>query len=203
MKLDALHPRNWFRKGAEREDAGSGRHDESRLAAPVPFDVECEREANTLREALEFSGTMDLIYEAMPEQPAECGFKDTRRLDVDIAVDNDAYVVVADVPGLSRVEDNGMGDGDAADLHVQADGKRLSIMGRTRASSRDKGWGWHRMERQPGSFRRILVLPDDAVAEGLSASVNDGVLTVTIPRASSEECVWVPGEEGLRAGCHA
>jgi len=43
----------------------------------------------------------------------------------------------------------------------------------------------------------------DAVAEGLSASVNDGVLTVTIPRASSEECVWVPGEEGLRAGCHA
>ncbi|MBG3877133.1 Hsp20/alpha crystallin family protein [Desulfovibrio oxamicus] len=202
MKLDALHPRNWFRKGAERDNAGSDRRDDDRLAAPIPFDVECSREADALREALEFAGTMDLLYEAIPEQPAECGFKDTRRLDVDIAVENDTYVVVADVPGLSRIEDNGMGDGDAADLHVKTEGYRLSITGRTRSSSRDKGLGWHRMERQPGSFRRILVLPDDAVPEALSASVNDGVLTVSIPRASSEECVWVPGE-APRAGCHA
>lgn len=203
MKLNALHPRNWFRKGAERDDAGSDRHDDGSLVAPIPFDVECSREADALREALEFAGTMDLLYEALPEQPAECGFKDARRLDVDIAVEDDTYMVVADVPGLSRVEDNGMGDGDAADLHVKAEGNRLSITGRTRSSSRDKGRGWHRMERQPGSFRRILVLPEDAVAEGLSASVNDGVLTVSIPRASSEECVWVPGEDAPRAGCHA
>lgn len=203
MKLDALHPRNWFRKGAEREDAGSDRRDDGSLVAPIPFDVECASEEEKLRRLMQLAGAEELMYEVLPGQSPECGFDDTRRLDVDIAVENDTYVVVADVPGLSRIEDNGMGNGDAADLHVKAEGNRLSITGRTRSSSRDKGRGWHRMERQPGSFRRILVLPDDAVAGALSASVNDGVLTVSIPRASSEECVWVPGEEAPRAGCHA
>lgn len=205
MKLDALHPRNWFRRGAEREDAGSGRHDDSRRAAPIPYDVECADEREKVRRLMELAGAEELVYTAMPLQSAECGFEGTRRLAVDIAVEDDAYVVVADVPGLARASD-GNGDGavsDDPDLDVHVDGRRLFITGRMHSSPQDKGRGWHRMERKSGTFRRILVLPDDAVAEGVSTSLKDGVLTVSIPRASSEECIWVSGEDAPRAGCHA
>lgn len=210
MKLDALHPRNWFRRGAEREDAGSDRHDDGRLAAPVPYDVECANEREKIRRLMELAGAEELLYETLPHQSAECGFDGTRRLAVDIAVEDDAYLVLADVPGLVRTADgNGLGDGamsDAPDgnagVDVHVDGRRLFITGRMGPSPQDKGRGWHRMERRTGSFRRILVLPDDAVAEGVSTAFKDGVLTVSIPRASSEECVWVPGE-APRAGCHA
>lgn len=217
MKLDALHPRNWFRRSAEREDAGSDRHDDGRLAAPVPYDVECANEKEKIRRLMELAGAEELLYETLPHQSAECGFEGTRRLAVDIAVEDDAYLVMADVPGLVRASAGDRGNGGADDeshaladapghnagVDVRVDGRRLFITGRMGPSPQDKGRGWQRMERRTGTFRRILVLPDDAVAEGVSTALKDGVLTVSIPRASSEECVWVPGDEGLRAGCHA
>ncbi|MBZ2173198.1 Hsp20/alpha crystallin family protein [Nitratidesulfovibrio sp. SRB-5] len=217
MKLDALHPRNWFRRSAEREDAGSDRHDDGRLAAPVPYDVECANEKEKIRRLMELAGAEELLYETLPHQPAECGFEGTRRLAVDIAVEDDAYLVMADVPGLVRMSagdrgNGGIGDeshtpvdtpGHNAGVDVRVDGRRLFITGRMGPSPQDKGRGWQRMERRTGTFRRILVLPDDAVAEGIATALENGVLTVSIPRASSEECVWVPGEDAPRAGCHA
>eukprot|EP01025_Chloroclados_australasicus_P069662 TRINITY_DN985_c0_g3_i1.p1 TRINITY_DN985_c0_g3~~TRINITY_DN985_c0_g3_i1.p1 ORF type:complete len:229 (-),score=31.05 TRINITY_DN985_c0_g3_i1:219-905(-) len=91
--------------------------------------------------------------------------------------DENQYVVYADIPGLTR-----------EDVKVQVDADNNLIISGERVRSNDKP-----SERFFGKFKRTFVLPQDADIQQISASVDDGVLTVTIKRI-----IETKPEEGVR-----
>ena len=79
-----------------------------------------------------------------------------------------AYVVSAAVPGLAP-----------ADIKVELEGRSLTISGETKAEE-EGGDGYRR--RSFGSVHRSLRLPEGVDADSITASCENGVLTVTIPK---------------------
>ena len=98
----------------------------------------------------------------------------------DVAETDAAYLVSLDLPGLSR---------DAVTLTLE-DGE-LRISGERRAPA-DTAAGtyaaqYHRVERRYGKFFRSFRFKSDLDVEAVSARFNDGVLTVTIPKAAERQ----------------
>ena len=51
----------------------------------------------------------------------------------------------------------------------------------------EKDKHYYRIERQYGEFERILSVPDDGDIDEISANMDKGLLTLTIPRKKTEE----------------
>lgn len=83
-----------------------------------------------------------------------------------------AHIFKADLPGLNKEE-----------VKVQVlEGKTLEISGERKKEEVQKGDTWHRVERSSGSFMRRFRLPENSNVDQVQAQVQDGVLTVTIPK---------------------
>jgi HSP20 family protein len=91
---------------------------------------------------------------------------------VDLLETPDAYVVTAEVPGLST-----------SDIDIRADRDRVTIAG-TRREPAQACEQYHRVERGHGSFSRTFQLPLSIDASRITADLKDGVLTVTCPKAA-------------------
>ncbi|PUZ41761.1 hypothetical protein GQ55_9G530400 [Panicum hallii var. hallii] len=84
----------------------------------------------------------------------------------------EAHVFKADVPGLKKEE-----------LKVEVeDSNVLQISGERNKEQEEKTDTWHRVERSSGRFLRRFRLPDNAKTDQISASMENGVLTVTVPK---------------------
>ncbi|KAJ7542223.1 hypothetical protein O6H91_10G098600 [Diphasiastrum complanatum] len=84
----------------------------------------------------------------------------------------EAHIFKADLPGLKK-----------EDVKVQVeDGRTLQISGERKKEEVEKTDKWHRVERTQGSFLRRFRLPENAKVEEVKAKVEDGVLTVTVPK---------------------
>jgi HSP20 family protein len=106
---------------------------------------------------------------------------------VDIREDADAYVILADLPGI-----------DPAQIELLVEGNELKLAGE-RETADDRGLT--RVERHSGAFARHFLLPEDADAEGISASGANGVLEVRIPRRPQPGSRRIPvGVRPLDAG---
>ncbi len=81
------------------------------------------------------------------------------------------YVLMAEVPGLSR---------DQVEIHAEEN--RVLIRG-DRSSGLVPCEQYHRVERGHGRFQRVFALPEPVDVEGVSADLKDGVLTITLPKA--------------------
>jgi HSP20 family protein len=90
---------------------------------------------------------------------------------VDIRESKEAYLLTADVPGLTA---------DAIDISVK-DGV-LTLKGERSSEKRTGEAGYHRVERTLGTFQRSFVLPKGVSSERIDAAVDHGVLTVSIPK---------------------
>lgn len=76
---------------------------------------------------------------------------------------------------------------DPASLEVQVDKGVLTLAGNRPLSSGPEKATVHISERFDGRFRRVVNLPEDAIAEGITASYRDGVLRVQVPRRSAAQ----------------
>jgi len=86
--------------------------------------------------------------------------------------ENDAsVVVVADMPGV-----------DEKSVEVTLDDSVLTIAGRTHDAA-PAGYRRVYAEFERGDFQRSFVLSDRADAAGIQATVKDGVVRVTVPKA--------------------
>ncbi|KAK7276336.1 hypothetical protein RIF29_17475 [Crotalaria pallida] len=83
-----------------------------------------------------------------------------------------AHVFKADVPGLKKEE---------VKVEIE-DGSVLRISGERNRESEEKTDTWHRVERSSGRFERRFRLPENAKVDQVKAAMEDGVLTVTVPK---------------------
>jgi HSP20 family protein len=59
----------------------------------------------------------------------------------------------------------------------------LTLAGERKSEKEEKDEKFHRIERTYGAFTRSFVLPEDAVAERVSAECKDGVVVVRVAKA--------------------
>ena len=105
---------------------------------------------------------------ALESEPSGAGMF---RPAVDVHENSDAYVVHVEVPGVPRENlDIAMHDG------------ALLIRGRKESVSASGEARFRRVERAYGTFARALQLPRNVDPERISASLNDGVLEVRLPK---------------------
>ncbi|XP_043691493.1 class I heat shock protein-like [Telopea speciosissima] len=84
----------------------------------------------------------------------------------------EAHIFKADLPGLKKEE---------VKVEVE-EGRVLQISGERTKEQEEKNDQWHRIERSSGKFLRRFRLPENAKMDQVKASVENGVLTVTIPK---------------------
>ena len=84
----------------------------------------------------------------------------------------ETHVFKADVPGLKKEE---------VKVEVE-EGRVLQISGERNVEKEDKNDTWHRVERSSGKFMRRFRLPENARVDQVKASMENGVLTVTVPK---------------------
>ena len=89
----------------------------------------------------------------------------------DVKETKDAYLFKADLPGIQE-----------KDLEVTMTGNRLSVSGKREEEKEDKQARYYSYERSYGSFTRSFTLPEGVDVENLRASLDQGVLTVTVPK---------------------
>ena len=89
----------------------------------------------------------------------------------------EAHVFKADLPGVKKEE---------VKVEVE-DGNVLVISGQRSKEKEDKNDRWHRVERSSGQFMRRFRLPEDAKVEQVKAGLENGVLTVTVPKAEGKK----------------
>jgi HSP20 family protein len=85
----------------------------------------------------------------------------------------EAHVFKVDLPGVKKEE---------VKVEVE-DGNVVIVSGDRTREKEDKNNKWHRVERSSGKFVRRFRLPENAKVEDVKAGMENGVLTVTVPKA--------------------
>ncbi|XP_031254840.1 18.1 kDa class I heat shock protein-like [Pistacia vera] len=89
----------------------------------------------------------------------------------------EAHVFQADLPGLKKEE-----------VKVEVEGGSvLQISGERSQENEEKNDKWHRVERSSGKFTRRFRLPENAKMDQIKASMENGVLTVTVPKQEEKK----------------
>jgi HSP20 family protein len=90
---------------------------------------------------------------------------------VDVVEQDQAYLLRAEIPGVSPSE---------IDLQVEND--VLTLRGERKHEAETERDGYRRVERSYGSFTRSFVLPQGTHVEAIEARAENGVLTISIPK---------------------
>lgn len=136
---------------------------------------------NPIQEIERFFGRMSQQFESVSEGMDPGEQVDTwtglfEPMAIDVVEHDEQFVVTADLPGFEtddldiRVTNNR--------LHIEADREELT----------EEETGRHlRHERRYSSLERSVRLPEDVDAEGVEATMKNGVLHVTLPKQHAEE----------------
>ena len=93
----------------------------------------------------------------------------------DVADRGEELVVSVDLPGFSQ-----------DDIDLRVDRQSVTISAEYETEETDDAAQFHRQERQRESVRRQISLPEEVEAQDATASYNNGVLTVTLPKLDPE-----------------
>ena len=85
----------------------------------------------------------------------------------------DGFVVTLEIPGLDREE-----------IDILVEGLCLSLSGTRPEPAPPDCVRWHQMEITHGRFERILILPQEADPERITATYKDGFLFIHVPRGT-------------------
>ncbi|KAK7320635.1 hypothetical protein VNO77_30287 [Canavalia gladiata] len=122
-------------------------------------------------EGFPFSGSVANVPSSARESSA---IANTR---VDWKETAEAHVFNVDLPGLKKEE---------VKVEVE-DGRVLQISGERSREQEQKDDKWHRIERSTGKFLRRFRLPENAKMDQVKAAMENGVLTVTVPKEEEKK----------------
>ena len=95
---------------------------------------------------------------------------------VDIAEEEKAYKIIAEVPGL-----------EPKDIELSVSGDRLVLQGEKREEKEQKDKNYYMSERAYGSFQRAFALPEGIDRDKIAAELAKGVLTITLPKTAEAQ----------------
>jgi HSP20 family protein len=125
------------------------------------------REMMTLREAMD-----QLFDDAFTSPRGGRGVSIVPAVDVYQTADD--VVVKANLPGLK-----------ADDVQISVTSDVLTLRGEYKHEVEQKEATYHILERRSGSFERSVMLPMDVQTDKAKADFEDGVLTITLPKAET------------------
>lgn len=108
-----------------------------------------------------------------PRSPLNGFFAERSFPPLNLWEDEDSLYASCELPGV-KLED----------IEVLVKGRELTVKGERKPTENDQ-FAFHRRERAFGSFRRVVHLSKDIDADKVSASLKDGVLTLTLPKAQT------------------
>jgi HSP20 family protein len=91
---------------------------------------------------------------------------------VDVFEDKESLKIVAELPGLKP-----------EDVKITLENSTLTLRGEKKQVAEEKTERVHRYERSYGSFERSFSLPNTMDTDKVAASFENGVLTITLPKA--------------------
>lgn len=124
-----------------------------------------------MREMVRMSDAMDRLFENFYGR----GWRDNDLFEapsVDMYQTENEIVVKASLPGMK-----------ADDIQISVVGDVLTLRGETKAEEEIKEVSYHIRERRSGSFARSMPLPSAVQADKARAEFENGVLTLTLPKA--------------------
>jgi HSP20 family protein len=100
---------------------------------------------------------------------------------VDIHETPDHLVFAIEVPGFKENE-----------LTLRAENGVLSVEGERKFEDEKKDKNFHRVERAYGRFMRSFTLPANVSTENVKASLNDGILSIEMPKREEAKPKTIP-----------
>jgi HSP20 family protein len=95
---------------------------------------------------------------------------------IDMAEDDEQYTIVADMPGFAK-----------DDIEVYVTDRTLAIEADQREEMVTEEANYIQQERSHQSLSRRITLPNDADTESITASMDEGVLEITVARVEPLE----------------
>jgi HSP20 family protein len=133
---------------------------------------------NPMREAVDLFNEFDRMMES-PMYRSRWGLPmrandvvGSWSLAIDVAEKGDLFTIKASLPGMSP-----------EDLNVTLEDNVLTIQGELREDETIEEETYHIRERRYGSFSRSLRFPVPVNANSIEAAYENGVLTLTVPKA--------------------
>ena len=90
---------------------------------------------------------------------------------VDVADHGDKYEMNVELPGI-----------DKEDINLEVTPHGIELSAEHKETTDEKGKNWLRKERTSSSFYRSFEMPDEVNTDDVVAEMNDGVLTVSLPK---------------------
>jgi HSP20 family protein len=125
------------------------------------------REMMTLREA------MDRLFDEAFTRPLSLSGVSAMPA-IDMYQTDDEVVVKAALPGIK-----------ADDVQISVTGDLLTLRGEFKQENEKKDATYHIREHRYGSFERSIMLPTDVQTDKAKADFENGVLTITLPKAEA------------------
>ena len=95
---------------------------------------------------------------------------------MDLVENDNEYVLRADLPGISE-----------RDVKIELDDNVLRISGERKSEQEERKQGYYRIERSSGAFSRSLTLPEGVDADAVTATFDQGVLEVRVPKPEARK----------------
>ncbi len=96
----------------------------------------------------------------------------------DILEKDGAYYLLMDLPGVKKSE-----------INIEVKGQEILISGERKVEEEFKVSNLVKIERRYGNFERLYAIPDEFIADQISAKYENGVLQIKIPRKKETEAV--------------
>lgn len=91
---------------------------------------------------------------------------------IDISETDKQYLIDVEVPGI-----------DKKDIELNVERNTLTISGERKFEKKEEGRTYHKVETSYGTFSRSFTLPENIDTETISASYNNGILSITVEKS--------------------
>ncbi len=130
------------------------------------------RHTSPFGDLLSLRQAMDRLFEESFVNPRTWSWGEGALVPLDVYATDEELVVEANLPGVKPEE-----------VEITVEGNTLTIAGETRSSRKDDEGSTILSEIRRGAFSRTLALPAGLEPDRATATFEDGVLTLRIPKA--------------------